>query len=82
MLMSKKDIERYKRGARLFQRMQPRLLRRHKGHIVAVEPNSGRYFVGQDELEAARLAMTAMPGKIFAFFRVGYPVVHKFRALN
>lgn len=77
--MSKEDIRRYRRGARLFQRVQPRLLRRHKGHIIAIEPDSGRYFIGMDELEAAHLALASMPGKVFDFFRVGSPVVHKFR---
>jgi hypothetical protein len=80
--MNKKELLQYKRGSRLFQKIQPRLLPRHKGHVVAIESNSGRYFIGRDELEAAHQAMAAMPGKIFGFFRVGYPAVHKFRALK
>lgn len=80
--MSKEDTKRFKRGARLFQKVQPRLLRRHKGQIVALEPDSGRYFIGKDELAATHLALDSMPGKIFDFFRVGYPVVHKFRPLR
>lgn len=77
--MSRKNLQKYKRAARLFQKVQPRLLLRHRGDIVAVDPDSGRYFIGEDELEVARRAVAALPGKIFGFFRVGYPAVHKFR---
>lgn len=80
--MSKKDIRKFKRGLRLFGKIQSRLLPRHKGDVVALEPETGKYFIGKDELEAARRAMEAMPGKVFGFFRVGYPVVHKFRPLK
>ncbi|MBI3291880.1 MAG: hypothetical protein HYZ73_03605 [Elusimicrobia bacterium] len=80
--MGKDDIQQFKRGARLFQKIQPRLLPRHRGKIVAVEPESGKYVIGTDELDAARRAMAIFPNKIFDFFRVGYPTVHKFRRLK
>ncbi len=70
---------RFQRGARLFQKMERRLLARHRGHVVAIEPDSGRYFVGSDVLEAAQAAKAALPRKVFDFFRIGYPAVHKFR---
>ena len=78
--MKSKRLQPFKRAARFFQKVQPKLLSRHKGDIVAVDPDSGRYFIGDDELEVARKAMAAMPGKVFGFFRVGYPTVHKFRS--
>ncbi len=77
--MSKKELLKFKKTSKLFHRVERRLLGRHKGHVVAIEPNSGRYFVGKDVLEAAHQAMAALPGKVFDFFRIGYPVVHKFR---
>lgn len=77
--MKKRETLSFRRAARWFLKVQPRLLPRHKGDIVAVDPKSGRYFVGDDELEVAREAMAALPGTLFGFFRVGYPAVHKFR---
>ncbi len=77
--MGKRDRLKFQRGAKLFQKLERGLLPRHKGEIVAIEPDSGRFFVGRDELDAARAAIAAMPRKIFDFFRVGYPAVHKFR---
>ena len=59
--------------------MERGLLPRYKGQVVAIEPDSGRYFIGDDVLEAAQTAKAALPHKIFDFFRIGYPAVHKFR---
>ncbi len=80
--MSKKDRAQFKRGARFFQKIEKRLIPRFKGRIVAIEPTSGKYFMGFDELEAAKQALAAFPNKVFVFFRIGYPAVHKFRPLN
>jgi len=78
--MKKRETHSFRRAARWFLKVQPRLLPHHKGDIVAVDPKSGRYFVGEDELEVARKAMATLPGTLFGFFRVGYPAVHKFRS--
>ena len=78
--MKKRATPSFRRAASWFRKVQPKLLSRHKGDIVAVDPKSGRYFVGDDELNVARKAMNALPGTIFGFFRVGYPAVHKLRS--
>jgi len=78
--VKKRKTPSFRRAALWFRKVQPKLLSRHKGDIVAVDPETGRYFVGDDELEVARKATTALPGTIFGFFRVGYPAVHKFRS--
>lgn len=77
--MSKKELQKFKKASKLFRRVERRLLARHKGQVVAVEPDSGRYFLGKDVLDAARHAMKALPDKVFDFFRIGYPTVHKLR---
>jgi len=77
--MSKKELQKFRKASKLFHQVERRLLAHHKGQVVAIEPNSGRYFLGKDVLEAARTAMTAFPGKVFDFFRIGYPAVHKLR---
>ena len=78
--MSKKELQKYRKASKLFRRVERRLLARHKGEVVAIEPDSGRYFLGKDVLDAARHAMAAFPGRVFDFFRIGYPAVHKLRS--
>ena len=68
----------YERGKLIYEKIAPNL-RRHKGKIVAVEVESEEWILGEDELEVAQKAIETFPGKIFCFFRVGSPVVHKFR---
>ena len=77
--MSKKELQKFRKASKLFHQVERRLLARHKGQVVAIEPDSGRYFLGKDVLDAARNAMAAFPGKVFDFFRIGYPAVHKLR---
>lgn len=77
--MSKKELQKFRKASKLFRQVERRLLADHKGQVVAVEPDSGQYFLGKDVLEAARHAMTAFPNKVFDFFRIGYPAVHKLR---
>lgn len=66
-------------GERIYKRLRTRLMRRHRGHIVVIDPRSGRYFVGKDELAVASRARKQLPGTRFSVFRIGYPSVHKFR---
>ncbi|OGQ04307.1 MAG: hypothetical protein A2W61_03935 [Deltaproteobacteria bacterium RIFCSPLOWO2_01_44_7] len=81
--MSEKKMRKLKtRGERIYKKLLRRLLSKYKGQIVAIEPETGRYFVGRDELKVALKAMKAFPGKIFSVFRVGYPAVHKFRKFS
>jgi hypothetical protein len=71
-----KQIEKAKR---LYHRLEARLLPKHRGQVVAIEIESGAYFLGDDELEVARRAQAQFPGKLFYFFRVGERAVHKLR---
>lgn len=66
-------------GERIYKRLTSKLGRRRKGDIVAIDPKSGRYLLGKDELAVALKARKEFPGTHFSVFRIGYPVVHKFR---
>jgi len=66
------------KGRAIYKKLQPKF-KKNKGKIIAIEIDSGDYFIGEDELDAAQKARSKFPDKIFAFFRIGYPVVHKFR---
>ncbi len=45
----------------------------HKGKFVAIEPDTGSYFLGKTGTEALLRARAALPNKLFFLARVGYP---------
>ena len=49
----------------------------HNGELIAIEPNTGAYFLGRNEVEAANNARAAgCPGP-FYFLRVGSKYTHR-----
>ena len=72
-------------GKRVYQeRLQSLLEPEHIGRFVAIEPESGRYFLGDSGVEAMVAAQQAMTGSLFFIARVGYPAANKIggRSLN
>ena len=67
------------KAGRIYKKLRATLEREHKGQVVAINMDSGAYVIGEDELEAARLARVRFPGKVFYFFRVGERALHKLR---
>ena len=47
-----------------------------KGKIVAIEPESGDYFIGDSELDAYNKANKTHPNKKFYFKRIGFSATH------
>jgi hypothetical protein len=66
-----KAEEIYKR--KLKKKLEPK----YKGKMIAIEVDSGKYFMGEDLHEAAEKATAAFPEKIFYFKRVGYKAAFK-----
>lgn len=75
-------MEFFEKGKNIYKRLKSKLEIKYKGRIIAIEPDSGKYVIGKDELDAALKAQHQFPGKIFDFFRIGYSAVHKFRRLK
>ena len=48
-----------------------------KGKIVAIEVESGDYFIGDTPLKAGIQGQQKYPNKQFYFKRIGYNAVHK-----
>ena len=70
-----KDFAR--KGQEVYERKYKRDLEsRCKGKIVAIEPDSSDFFIGDSVLEAAAKAKTVYPDKVFHFIRIGYKAVH------
>ena len=58
------------------QRLKDRLEPAYHGQIVAIEVESGDYFLGKSVAEAAKKARAKHPQKFFYFVRIGFPAVH------
>lgn len=61
-------------------KLKPKLEGKYKGRIVAIDVESGDYFVGRTVLEAIEKGREKHPGKIFYAVRIGYPAVHSLRS--
>ena len=77
--MTKKENRLILRGELLYRRLRKRLERKFKGSVLAIEPESGKYIVGHDELDVAEKAFKTFRGVPVDFYRIGYPALHKFR---
>lgn len=47
-----------------------------KGMIAAIEPESGKWFLGSNVMEAVWQARIEFPTEIFFFVKIGYPAAH------
>ena len=72
----------FEKGKSIYEKLKSKIEKKHKGEVIAIEPKSKKYVIGKDELEAALMAVQKFPGKAFAFFRIGYPVLHKLRSIK
>jgi len=65
-------------GERIYhEKLKSMLEPDYKGKIVAIEIDSGDYFIGDTVVEAGLKAKEKYPDKIFQFIRIGYPAVYK-----
>jgi hypothetical protein len=51
-------------------------LKGKKGMLVAIEPETGDWFFGENVLQALKKARKRYPTGTFYFVRVGYPSAH------
>jgi hypothetical protein len=66
------------RGAEVYDEQLRALLEpKHTGKFVAVEAESGRYFLGDTDAEALMTAHEAMPESHFYLKRIGSDYTHK-----
>jgi hypothetical protein len=70
-------------GERLYRTRLRRLLEKdHYGEYVAIEVESGDYFLGKTMGEALAAAAQKYPRKRFYFLRIGYPAAISFKNRN
>ncbi|NJM71825.1 MAG: hypothetical protein HC862_17415 [Scytonema sp. RU_4_4] len=62
--LAKRKIERevfHQRCWTIFERVRPELIDKYYGWYIAVEPNSGDYFIDEDNMQAHRKALQKYP---------------------
>jgi hypothetical protein len=61
------------RGQQLYdQQLKAILEPDHAGKFIAIEPDSGSYFVADTGIDALRAARAEIPGKLFYLVRIGH----------
>ncbi|MBA3356765.1 MAG: hypothetical protein H0U18_12685 [Pyrinomonadaceae bacterium] len=66
-------------GLAVYEKLRATLESEHSGAFVAIEPSSGRYFLGETATAALVAARDAMPESLFFLTRVGRTSAHKIR---
>jgi hypothetical protein len=65
------------RGKQIYdEQLKDELEPEHTGRYVAVEPDTGRYFLGDTSAEAIGAAHDALPESHFYLARIGYDAAH------
>lgn len=65
-------------GERIYyEKLKPILEPKHIGKIVAIEVDSGDYFLGDSVIEAMDKASQVYPDKLFHFMKIGYRALRK-----
>jgi hypothetical protein len=60
----------HKRCRAIFERVRPELIKEHYNWYIAVEPDSGDYFVDQDIVVASQQAKEKHPHAVHCMFRL------------
>lgn len=67
-------------GEEIYQKqLKDKLEPDYRGQIVAIEVDSGDYFLGRNVIEATDKAKAKHPDKYFYVVKVGFRAVHKRR---
>ena len=75
------EIKYFKKGEQLYQKFRARFKKKYAGKVIAIDPDSGKYIIGKNELDAAEKAQRKFPGKLLDYLRIGEEIMHKFRRI-
>lgn len=68
-----------KKGRQLLEKLDPELREQYYGKFIAIEVDSGDYFIGETMIDADTKARAKHPGKVFYVGKIGYRAAVKFR---
>ena len=64
----------------IYEQLLPQLIVDHRGQVIAIEPESAEYFLGETLDSASEKALARYPDRLFGFFRIdASPAVVKLR---
>jgi hypothetical protein len=63
------------KGKVVYQQLQEELEKEYPGRFVAIEVESGDYFIGETLTEADTKAREKYPGRVFYVARIGRPAL-------
>ena len=67
-----------KTGKQLFEKLDLQLCEQYHGKFIAIDADSGEYFLGDTTMEADKKARAKHPGKVFYVGRIGYRAAIKY----
>lgn len=67
------------KGQPIFEVLSQELAGSHFGKFIAIDADSGEYFLGETGIEATRKAQKKFPGKVFFLGRLGYRTAYSFK---
>lgn len=59
-------------GDRVYLQLKDKLESAHKGKYIVLEPETGEYFLGDDELQLVKTAKQKFPDKAFCIKKIGH----------
>lgn len=65
-------------GEKIYQKISKQIEKKYLGSFMAIEVESGKYFLGQTQIEAIEKAKKHFPTKIFYLMKVGFPAAVTF----
>lgn len=71
-------LEIAQKGTQVYRNISKQIEKDHLGDFVAIEVESGKYFLGQTQIEAIEKAKKHFPAKIFYLMKIGFPAVVTF----
>lgn len=66
-------------GRKIFKAISEQLEKEHLGKAIAIDVESGDYFIGNTGIEATKQAREKYPHKVFFLGKIGYPTYVSFK---
>ena len=67
------------KGQRILDSLSEKVVEEHFGQFIAIEVDSGDYFIGDTAIEATQKARGKYSDKIFFLGRIGYRTAYTFK---
>lgn len=64
------------RGEEIYHEIKDKLEPQYKGKIVAIDIDTGDYFLGESVVKAVKEGRKKYPHKVFHTVKIGYKTVH------